>query len=203
MGGINRLTTRGDPMDPFTINLPRLIIYPWNIHSGSILIFGNLSINPLVICYIAMENGPRKFVGFHINSIGFFHTYVSLPEDNTLWIHLLSADLSIYHGWLLTYPWISDKKEDRLKPSTLESLWGIVCYHLEVFWSLLRQSLDPFSGLRNSHSYFHIRTVELEYWPKFVWRTPPQFSRYPLVTCDIANWKITISFMGKLTNFLW
>ena len=39
-------------------------------------------IYPLVICYIAIENGPVEIVDFPIKHGGSFHSYVSLPEAN-------------------------------------------------------------------------------------------------------------------------
>ena len=40
----------------------------------------NKNLYPLVICYIAIENGPVEIVDFPIKNGGSFHSYVKLPE---------------------------------------------------------------------------------------------------------------------------
>ena len=40
-------------------------------------------INPLVICYIAIERGPVEIVDLPIKHGGSFHSYVKLPEGNS------------------------------------------------------------------------------------------------------------------------
>ena len=45
---------------------------------------------PLVICYIAIENGPVEIVDLPMKNGGSFHSYVSLPEGKLLTDHILA-----------------------------------------------------------------------------------------------------------------
>ena len=58
---------------------------------------------PLVICYIAIENGPVEIVDFPINSMVSFHSYVKLPEGTgTVAGRNLKYQL-IYRGYPIVY----------------------------------------------------------------------------------------------------
>ena len=69
-------------------------------------------IYPLVICYIAIENGPVEIVDLPIENGGSFYSYVSLPEGNMaphygdIWCDIWFLGLSEMSSKYLIWYWL-------------------------------------------------------------------------------------------------
>ena len=58
--------------------------FEWGIRSRHHRLKNTKMAYPLVICYVAIANGPTEIVDFPMKKMVMFNSYVKLPEGNDL-----------------------------------------------------------------------------------------------------------------------